>query len=501
MWWIFFFLVISGSFVLSDNFSEKTTQSLLESASKLFEKGKLSEAVDLYDIAISRDPSNYLTYFKRATALMSLGRNHLAIHDFTKVIDLKPEFDVALLHRGKLRAKFGDWENAIQDLKQVNDYQQLKEVMDAQKHAMMATVSFNKGNIEECLAHLKVAIPVASLAAKLRLLRANSHIMLGNTGSAIKDLIHATTLDPSSTDLYITLSLLLYYSEYESESAIAQVKRCLHFDPEHKKCKHIFRTIKKLEKDIMNAKKLANSGKWAGLVMVLVNGSGGNGVLDFVEQKVKELEKEKLIKSNSPRVLLSELREMACKAYFEMERFSSSEKYCELALALNPQSIPALLDKASNLMRNELYEEALSILSKANEYAQGQDRVIKEKYNLCQKLLRQSKKKNYYKVLGVKKDATLREIKSSYRKLAKQYHPDKYRGSMSKEEVLRKMENINEAWNVLSNPELRQRYDNGDDPNDSGSDDSYQNSYFYFQHGDNYDFYHDFFSNGFFSTD
>ncbi|KAG4306001.1 hypothetical protein PORY_000911 [Pneumocystis oryctolagi] len=500
MRWNLFFLIISKNFVLSNHFSGQTTQSLLDSASKLFEKGKLSEAIDLYDVAISRDPTNYLTFFKRATALMSLGRNHLAIDDFTKVLDLKPEFDTALLQRGRLRARLGDWENAIQDLKRVNDYQQLKEVMDAQKHAMMATVSFNKGNMEECLEHLKVAISVASLVAKLRLLRANSHIVLGDVENAIKDLIHASTLDPSSTDIYITLSQLLYYSKYEPEQAIAQVKRCLHFDPEQKKCKQIFRSIKKLEKDISGIKKLRDGGKWAGLVMILVNSSGENGVLNFVEEKIKELEKEKLIKSNSPRVLLSELREMACKAYFEMERYSSSEKYCSLALILNPQSIPALLDKASMLMRNELYDEALSILKKANEYSQGQDRVIKEKYHLCQKLLRQSKKKNYYKVLGVKRDATLKEIKAAYRKMAKQYHPDKYKGDMSKEEVLRKMENINEAWNVLSNPDLRQRYDNGDDPNDTGSDNPYQGSTYFFFRNDAYDFYHDMFSDGFFSN-
>ncbi|KTW29200.1 hypothetical protein T552_01156 [Pneumocystis carinii B80] len=498
MLWIFLFLFFPGKFILGKDFSEETTQSLLNSASKLFEKGKLSEAISLYDEAISRDPSNYLTYFKRATALMSLGRNHMAIEDFSKAIELKPGFSGALLQRGKLRARLGEWENAIQDLKQVNDYQQLKEVMDAQNHATMATVSFNKGNIEECLEHLRVAISVASFVVNLRLLRADSHIILGNVGNAIKDLIHATTLDPSSTHLYITLADLLYFSKYDSQNAISQVKRCLHFDPEHKKCKQIFRTMKNLEKGIKNARKLINSGKWAGAVVILINGSGENGILDYVENKVKELEKEKLITSNSPKILLSELREMACKAYSEMERYSISEKYCELALALNPQSIPALLDKAYMLMRNELYEEALGILSKANEYAQGQDRTIKEKYKLCQKLLQQSKRTNYYKVLGVKRDATLKEIKAAYRKMAKIYHPDKYRGNMSKEEVLRKMENINEAWNVLSNPELRQRYDNGDDPNDTGSDSSYQGSpFFFFQQNDNYEFYREFFSDSF----
>ena len=46
------------------------------------------------------------------------------------------------------------------------------------------------------------------------------------------------------------------------------------------------------------------------------------------------------------------------------------------------------------------------------------------------------------------------------------YHPDKYIGELTKEQVQEKMSLINRAYETLSNPEKRQQYDSGNDPND-----------------------------------
>ncbi len=64
--------------------------------------------------------------------------------------------------------------------------------------------------------------------------------------------------------------------------------------------------------------------------------------------------------------------------------------------------------------------------------------------------------KDYYKILGVSKDADQKAIKQAYRKLARQYHPDVNPGDRTAEE---KFKEINEANEVLSDPEKRQKYD------------------------------------------
>src|ERR1700748_3024182 len=72
-----------------------------------------------------------------------------------------------------------------------------------------------------------------------------------------------------------------------------------------------------------------------------------------------------------------------------------------------------------------------------------------------------AEKTDYYKTLGVGKNATDEEIKKSYRKLARQYHPDRNPGDKQAEE---RFKDISQAHDVLSDPEKRKAYDRGQGP-------------------------------------
>lgn len=65
------------------------------------------------------------------------------------------------------------------------------------------------------------------------------------------------------------------------------------------------------------------------------------------------------------------------------------------------------------------------------------------------------KYKDYYKILGVDRDANEKEIKSAYRKLARKYHPDVNKSP----DAAQKFKDVNEAYEVLSDLQKRQRYD------------------------------------------
>ncbi len=64
--------------------------------------------------------------------------------------------------------------------------------------------------------------------------------------------------------------------------------------------------------------------------------------------------------------------------------------------------------------------------------------------------------KNYYDILGIKKDATEKEVKQAYRRLARKYHPDVNPGDKGAED---KFKEINEAYEVLSDKDDRKKYD------------------------------------------
>lgn len=117
-------------------------------------------------------------------------------------------------------------------------------------------------------------------------------------------------------------------------------------------------------------------------------------------------------------------------------------------------------------MEAENYEAAISTLNTAKEnHPEAQQ--IGGLLQKAQVELKRSKTKDYYKVLGVPKDADELQIKSAYRKSVRINHPDKaHKQGISKEEAEKKMAAINEAYEVLSDPELKARFDQGDDPND-----------------------------------
>lgn len=65
--------------------------------------------------------------------------------------------------------------------------------------------------------------------------------------------------------------------------------------------------------------------------------------------------------------------------------------------------------------------------------------------------------------MGVSRTATEKEIKRAYRKLALIHHPDKHKEE-DKEKAVKQFQELGEAYEVLSDPEKRSKYDRGEDP-------------------------------------
>ncbi|KAG4413371.1 hypothetical protein IFR04_013488 [Cadophora malorum] len=441
--------------------------SLLASANAHLAKGETNDALTYYDVAISRDPQNYLTYFKRGATYLSLGRTVQATSDFDKVLSIKPGFEGALVQRAKIRAKNGDWDAAKEDyLLHGKSTDELVELEEAKGAAALATAAEKAGNWEECVNQSGVAIMVASKMLSLRRTRAHCRFERGEVMEGMSDLKHVLQMQPGQTEPHMQISAITYYALADLERGMDQLRKCLHSDPDSKKCKKLYRREKTLEKQLAQVNKHFEKKQYASSLKLLLPNGEDVGLVQEIKDDVTELREAGTIPEHAPNDLFVGLVEMVCEAYHELKNSKKSLTWCDEALSYNENSLYGLLNKARRHMEAENFEAAIQALNTAKEHHPGAQQV-NQLLNNAQVELKRSKTKDYYKVLGVQRDSDELQIKSAYRKMVKLHHPDKaHKLGITKEDAEKKMSAVNEAYEVLSDPELKHRYDQGDDPND-----------------------------------
>ena len=452
--------------------SDTPISHLISSAKTNLANGNANDALTYFDVAISRDPQNYLTIFQRGATYLSLGKNAQASHDFDKVLTIKPDFEGALLQRAKIKSRNADWEAARDDYAKAGktetaEYAQLNE---AQGAALLAGDAEKAGDWEACVSHAGTSIMVASKDLALRQMRARCRFERGEVLEGVSDLSHVLQISPSMIQPHLQMSSMLFYSVGDTEKAIEQMRKCLRSDPDSKACSKLFRREKQLDKTLKQIRSLAEKRQFNSAVKLIVPTGDDQGLIKDVQEDVAEAKTAGLIHANAPNDLHATLVEMACDFYTEMNNRKKASPFCTETLTLRPHSLPALLHQAQSQLDTEDWDAAIATLNTAKEHHPSSQKAA----DLLQKAsvgLKRSKTKDYYKVLGVSTDADDRAIKRAYRSMTKKFHPDKMsaregtEGGMNKEQAEKKMAEINEAYEILSDPELRARFDRGDDPN------------------------------------
>jgi DnaJ homolog subfamily C member 3 len=314
-------ILSSRSFVLalssSDIPSDTPISSLLASGNAHLAKGETSHALTYYDVAISRDPNNYLTFFKRGATYLSLGRITQAQQDFEKVLILKPGFEGALLQRGKIRKMHGEWAAAMEDFVAAGETD-MADLLEAQGAAALAVDAEKSGNWEECITQAGVAIMVANKNLSLRQTRAHCRFERGEVEEGISDLLHVLQMQPGLTDPHLQISAILFYALENTERGIAQIRKCLHSDPESKSCKKLHKQEKSIVKTLTKIKASMERKQFAGAAKLLVPTSEDPGLIQDIKDDVKELRDENTIPPHAPNKLVALVVEMACEAYTEV---------------------------------------------------------------------------------------------------------------------------------------------------------------------------------------
>ncbi|TWU78089.1 hypothetical protein ED733_007074 [Metarhizium rileyi] len=454
---------------------------LLTEAQSHLARGETRKALAYFDDALAKDPSNYITLFKRATTYLSLGRSNQASEDFGKVLKLRPGFEGAHIQLAKIKAKVADWEGARSEYIAANrndESVELVELADAQAAADLAEAAERNKNWEDCISHAGVAILVASRAPALRERRSRCRFERGEVEEGMGDLHHVLQLRPGDTDPHILISATTFYGLADFDNAIMQLRKCLHSDPDSKMCKALHKQEKRLQKALSKAESQLNRGQTTTAGRALIGSADEPGLLPVIREQADKLRKDGWIPMQARTKLYDFVVELVCQAYSESNHRDAVE-YCEEAIQLDPNSFWGLIHKGKSLLKGEEYDAAIQTLEKAMEVRPDKRDKVHPILHKAQIALKRTQTKDYYKVLGVASDADERQIKSAYRKASKQYHPDKAaKQGISKEEAEKKMASINEAYEILSNSELRARFDQGDDPNSQERGNPFQGSPF-----------------------
>ncbi|KAG5419401.1 hypothetical protein I9W82_003168 [Candida metapsilosis] len=208
--------------------------------------------------------------------------------------------------------------------------------------------------------------------------------------------------------------------------------------------------------------------------------------------------------SNKDLLFYSDLTKLACESFIQIGDYKNGKDICKLVK--DKEFFPIAVPEIDQLLKKKDYQGAERILSSFNGFVKNtplykeKTRPVEEyKAKINQERQRQQQqqqqnffrqqqqqqqqqqrqqyqqfrqpqskpKTDYYKILDIGRDADDKTIRKAYRTQTLKYHPDKYKGSdLTPEQIEHKMQDVNKAYEVLSDPELRERYDRGDDPHD-----------------------------------
>ncbi|XP_061618977.1 dnaJ homolog subfamily C member 3b isoform X2 [Phyllopteryx taeniolatus] len=451
----------------------------LEMGRKLLAAGQLAEALSHYHSAVEVDSKNYLTYYKRAAVFLAMGKSRSALPDLTRAVQLKPDFlavrgekiqkshacwlretflplrpsvlSQARLQRGNILLKQGNAQEARDDFEAVlrpspeyaDAREQLARARDLEELQEDARVAYHRADYGAAISVLERVIEISPWDPEMRELRADCYLRTGDPQKAIQDLAPATRLRSDNRAAFLKISLL-HYSLGEHHESLNQVRECLKLDQDDKECLGHYKQVKKLSKQLDSAEELIRAERYR----------------DAIEKY------EGVMKADPHVPYYTNLaKERICFCLVKVNAATEAIDVCSEAHQRDPRNARILRDRAEAFILNQDYEKAVEDYQEAQEFdADSND--IREGLERARKLLKISHKRDYYKILGVSRAANKQEIIKAYRKLAQQWHPDNFQLEAEKKEAEKKFIDIASAKEVLTDPEMRQKFDAGEDPLD-----------------------------------
>ncbi|XP_071543692.1 dnaJ homolog subfamily C member 3 [Panulirus ornatus] len=396
----------------------------LEMGVQMLAKGQLHDALSHFHAAIDGDPSNYLSYYRRATVYLALGRSRTGLQDLDEVIKLKPDFTAARAQRGGVLVKLGRLEEAHIDLENVLRKEPAHEeanriytmIEPLKREILEAYSSVRSRRYQHAILLLKNIIERCPWDASLRELRVEAYQAVGDVMNAIADMRVTTKLIQDNTEGFLKLANL-YYATGDVEQGLSEIRECLKLDPDHKNCFQFYKKIKKVNKLNNDAQEYINNKEYE----------------ECVTSAKKVLKEEK------------EVEEVQFLAY---------DKLCQCQVHIQPSEALTFCKKALDIKEEaRLYCDMAEAHIADEMFDEGQFGLICfiPGYFLVIQTIKNYTKSIVYPIFN--------------RSLAQKWHPDHYDGE-EKKKAEKMFIDIAAAKEVLTDDEMRAKFDNGEDPLD-----------------------------------
>ncbi|KAM0727026.1 DnaJ-like protein subfamily C member 3 [Formica fusca] len=446
-------VLLDLTFDLVGSVSQLEIDKHLDYGREFLAKGQLQDALSHYHAAVEGDPTNYLTYYKRGTVYLALGKAKFALLDLDKVLELKADFTPARLQRGNIllkQAYFDEAETDFQDVLSVEPnnrdaFNALNRLYSARDDVKLVDALIYNGDHATAVQLITRILEVCPWSSNLREQRAESYNLLGDYMSAISDIRSTTKLLSDNTEGFFKLSIWLYRLGQVDE-ALKEIRECLKLDPDHKECFPFYKKIRKIYK-----------------------------LLEDARTALEDTKDYDACINSAERVLKQELNENVqftvyhylCKCYTGISDATHAINNCQKALQIRREP-DVICDSAEAYLAGEMFDDAIREYKDALEIEPNMQRA-KQGLQKAQQRQKLSETRDYYKILGVSRNASKRDIIKAYRKQAQKWHPDNFQEGEEKKRAQKKFIDIAAAKEVLTDEEKRAKFDQGEDPLDPES--------------------------------
>ncbi|KAL8768789.1 MAG: hypothetical protein Q9209_005078 [Squamulea sp. 1 TL-2023] len=417
---------------------------------RYFKNQDYFKAIAEYTKALSVEPQSVTYLSNRAAAFMSANRFEEALADSKRAQELEPQ-NAKVLHRlARIYVSLGRPSEAVDVLDHIASFQTVTPSEKAaatsmQSHVKQAEEALRRGTTGSMVIHALdqaergLGIGVEK-PRKWQLMRGEAYLKMGNVNSlgdaqgVAMSLLRKNNKDPEA----LVLRGRALYAQGENEKALQHFREALNCDPDYKDGVKYLRLVQKLERMKEEGNTAFKTGKY---------------------RQAVELYGQALEVDPNNKGINSKLYQNRAMASIKLKDYKSAISDCDRAITLDPTYLKARKTRARALGESGNWDEAVRELKAIAESNPSEPGIQKEVHN-AELELKKSKRKDYYKLLGVEKDASDNEIKKAYRKLAIVHHPDK---NPDDESAAEKFKEIGEAYECLSDPQKRARYDSGED--------------------------------------